>query len=294
MIKNLKLKYLYGDLSLFLVAIMWGGGFVAVKDALNSNISPYYMMTIRFSLSAIMLGIIFRKKLLNIKREDLLRGTILGILLFTSFAFQTVGLKYTTPGKQAFLTATYVVLVPFLTFVIYKKYPGWYSFSSGIIALIGIGLLTLQGPLRLGYGDSLTLICAIFFALHIMFVGKYSQKSDTIALSILQLGIAAIISAIFAVILERPPVGLQIGAYSSLLYLVIFSTMLAFLIQNVAQKYTLPSHAAIILSLESAFGSIFAVIFLKELFSSTMVIGCILIFISILISEIMPNLKRKL
>ena len=283
--KHWNKRYIIADISLLMVAIFWGGGFVAVKSALISNISPFYMIAIRFFLSAILLSIIFYKKLRKINMQEIIYGSILGVMLFLGFAFQTIGLQYTTPGKQAFLTATYVVIVPFLGWIINKKNPGRMAITSAIIALIGIGLLTLKS-LSINLGDSLTIICAVFFALHIVYVGLFSKKGDSIILSIVQIATAAIISFLFAIIFEKPIVAVSYEGYFSLFYLIIFSTMLAFLIQNVAQRFAKPAHTAILLSMESVFGTIFSVIFLGEALGTTMVIGYGIIFFSIIISEI--------
>lgn len=283
--KHWNKKYIIADISLLMVAIFWGGGFVAVKSALICNISPFYMIAIRFFFSAILLSIIFYRRLRKVSMQEIIYGSILGAMLFLGFAFQTIGLQYTTPGKQAFLTATYVVIVPFLGWIINKKSPGRMAIISAIIALIGIGLLTLKS-VSINLGDSLTIICAIFFALHIVYVGMFSKKGDSIVLSIVQIASAALISFLFAIIFEKPVSTVSYEGYFSLFYLIIFSTMLAFLIQNVAQRFAKPAHTAILLSMESVFGTIFSVIFLSEALGTTMIIGCGLIFFSIIISEI--------
>ncbi len=292
--KNIdKKKSFLADMSLLLVAIMWGGGFIAVKGALDS-ITPFYIMAMRFSISVIIMLIVFRKKVKHITKNELKVGTLVGLLLFLGFAAQTIGMQYTTAGKNAFLTGTNVVIVPFLYWVISKRRPDSYSLVSAFLCFIGIGMLTLDGGIRIGLGDSLTLICAVFFAAHIVSVGFFTEKVDAISLVIIQLGAAAVFSIIAALIYEPIPQVLNSDTIFAIGYLAIFSTMIAFIIQNVAQKYTTSTHAAIILCLESVFGSVLSVLMLNEIFTSKMVLGCLTIFIAIITTETKWDfLKRK-
>lgn len=286
-------KMVYADLSLLLVALAWGGGFVVLKDALDS-ITPFYIMAIRFAMATIIMLLFFIKKLKNITRIDMKAGVIIGFLLFLAFSTQTVGLKYTEAGKQAFLTGTNVVIVPFLAWLVHKKRPDGYTIASTFLALIGIALLTLQGSFIMNKGDLLTLICAVFFAAHIVAVGYYAKNMDPYLLALLQMAVAAVIFMIFAILFEPVPKAFNRQMYGAVIYLVLFPTLMAFLIQNVAQKLTTSTHAALILCLEAVFGTILAAIFLKEVFTIQMVIGCILIFCAIILTETkLSFLSRK-
>lgn len=283
---------LFADLALFIVAMLWGGGFVVVKDALNS-ITPFYMMVMRFSLSFLFMCLIFFKKIKRINKKELIGGFVIGAFLFLGFAFQTIGLKYTTAGKQAFLTAIYVVEVPFLCWIIMKKKPDNYSIIAAFLALIGIAILTIHGNLSINLGDNLTIICSIFFAAQIIATGFYAENLDPIILTIIQFGVAAIFSYISALIFEPKLKSMDNSAVMAIIYLSLFSTLIAFLIQTVAQKYTSSTHAAIILSLESFFGCFFSVIFLGEKLTFKLILGCIFIFISIITAETKWNFLRK-
>lgn len=279
-----KRKSILADMSLLFVAIVWGGGFVAVKDALNT-IAPFYIVAIRFIIATLLLCIVFWKKIKIITKKDIKAGFIVGIFLFGGFATQTVGLQYTTPGKQAFLTATYVVIVPFLSWAINKKRPDGYSIIAAFITLIGIGMLSLENSLNIGLGDSLTLLCAVLFAAQIVAISFFTSDIDPVVLTIIQLAVCALFSTAVAVIFEPVPREMGIQGIMSILYLGLFSTMLGLIIQNVAQKYTTETHAAIILSLESLFGCLLSVILLGELFTSKMILGSIFIFIAVITSE---------
>ncbi|MEW8956837.1 DMT family transporter [Clostridium sp.] len=286
-------KTLYADLSLIIVAIVWGAGFVASKEALNIA-KPFYMMTIRFTISTLLMVIVFRKYLKTINKQDLKSGIIVGIFLFLAFGFQTVGLQYTTASKQGFLTAINVVIVPFLYWGISKKRPDMYSIFSAFLCFIGISLLTLQDSITgINLGDALTLLCALFFALHIVSVGYFASKTNPIVLTIIQLGTSAALSSLVAIFTEPMPNNLTLSGTFSLLYLGVFSTLIAFLLQNIAQKHTSSTHAAIILSTECVFGSILSMLILKEIFTFEMFIGSIIIFSSIIISETKLDFLKK-
>jgi drug/metabolite transporter (DMT)-like permease len=257
---------------------------VATKHALGT-ITPYYMMTFRFAIAFLLMSVVFYKRLKTIRFQDFKAGAIIGVFLFVAFAAQTVGLQYTTAGKQAFLTGTNVVIVPFLYWIVKKNRPDKYNLTAAFLCFCGIGLLTLSESLSVNLGDLLTLVCAFFFACHIVSIGYFAEHHDPIVLTVIQLGISAILSLVASLMLETAPQNVPMDTVLAVLYLGLFSTLLAFLIQNVAQKYTSPTHAAIILSLESVFGSILSTILLKELFTSKMFVGCVIIFIAILTAE---------
>ena len=291
--KNIdKKKSLYADLSMLVVAIIWGGGFIAVKNSID-DISPFYLLTLRFGISSIIMALIFHKKIRKTTVKDIKAGSIVGIFLFLGFVAQTYGIKYTTAGKNAFLTGVNVIIVPFLYWMVSKRKPDVYAFIAAFISFIGMGMLTLNGGLHIGLGDGLTILCAFFFAGHIVSVGYFTDTTDPIILSVVQIVAVTVFSIVCAAIFEAPPTTINKNIIIGIGYISIFSTMLAFIIQNVAQKYTYPTHAAIILCLESVFGSIFSVIFLKEMFTLKMVIGCVLIFIAIITSETKWSFLKK-
>ncbi|SQB33738.1 DMT family transporter [Clostridium cochlearium] len=277
-------KSLLADISLLIVAIIWGSGFVATKNALES-ISPFFISTLRFSISTLLMGVIFFKKIKNIDINHLKTGLIVGTFLFLAFSAQTIGLIYTTASKQAFLTGTNVVMVPFIYWFVSKEKPNSYNIIATFLCLIGISFLTLDGSLYINRGDLLTLTCAVFFACHIVSIGYFSKKCDPIILTFTQFLITAILSFLCMIVVEGIPKSIPKEGIFPVFYLGVFSTCIAFLIQTVAQKYTSPSHTAIILCLESVFGSILSCILLDDKFTYKMFIGCILIFLAIITAE---------
>lgn len=277
-------KVLYADLALILVAIIWGSGFVVTKNALNL-ITPFYLIFYRFSISAVLLGIFSYKKLLKASKKDIKAGIIIGIFLFGGFSFQTIGLQYIEAGKQAFITATYVVMVPFIYWAISKKKPNKIEVFAAFLCLIGIGILSLERNLSMGLGELLSLICAIMFALHVSSTGYFAAKSDPYVISVIQFGTTAVLSLFLALLFEERNVAIDSGAIIPILYLAILASMLAFLIQTIAQRHTSSTHTAIILSSEALFGSILGVLILSEPVTLKFIIGSIIILISIISSE---------
>ncbi|MDY0236189.1 MAG: DMT family transporter [Gudongella sp.] len=277
-------KILYADLSLFIVAIIWGSGFIFTKNALD-HMTPFYILGFRFLVASIAMGIIAFKRIKNTKWIDIKAGLIVGFFMFLGFAFQTVGLQYTTVGVQAFITASNVVMVPFFYWMLTKSRPGPYEFFGAILCFIGIGILSLDTNLQVGYGEFLTFLCAIGFALQIVAVGFFAKDVDSYVLSFVQLVIAMVLSFALAIPFEPRITQISSEALVPILYLAIFSTMIAFLTQNIAQKHTTSTHAAIILSLESVFGSIMGILIFSEEVSGKFIIGCMAIFISVLAAE---------
>ncbi len=284
MSKQNRKKIILADLSLIVAAFFWGGGFVAVKDAVSS-IAPFYMITIRFGVASLLLTMVFWKRFRKIKRQDIKIGVLVGIFLFLAFAAQTVGAQYTEAGKQAFLTAVNVVIVPFLTWILYKNKLDMYSIIASILCFIGIGFLTLKDGLSINIGDALTLLCALLFAIHITLLGRYAKMVDSIVLTIIQMATTSVMALPWALFFEPLPQNLPKSIYVSMTYMIIFSSMLGFLIQTIAQKYTTPSHTSMMLCFEAVFGSVLAVIFLGDVFTPGMIIGCLLIFVGIIIAE---------
>ena len=273
---------------LIFVTIIWGFAFVVVKNSLD-YVPPLYMMAFRFTIASVVLALLFLPKFKHLDKSTFFHGMILGIFLFAAYAFQTVGLQFTTAGKNAFLTTTYVMMVPFLNWFFHKSKPSWNCVLAAIIALAGIGLLSLQGDFSMNRGDVLTIICGFFFAVHIIFISRYTQTQDPVLLTILQLAFSALFSWIFAPFTdERFPLQetFRADVIVSMLYLGLFSTLLCFLLQNVCQKYLRASTTSLLLSFESVFGVIFSIIFLKEILTAKMIVGCVLIFFALVLSEV--------
>ena len=277
-------KSLYADLSLLLVAIIWGSGFVVTKNALDV-MTPFYIMGFRFIIAALAITLISFRRLKKATKLDIKAGIIVGFFMFLGFAFQTVGLKYTTAGVQAFITASNVVMVPFMYWILSKKRPDNFEMFGAILCFVGIGVLSLDNNLNVGVGEFLTFLCAIGYALQIVSVGYFAKDVDPFVLSTVQLYFAAILSFIIAIIFEPKITVITSEMIFPIFYLGIFSSMIAFLIQNIAQGHTSSTHAAIIMSLEAVFGSVFSIMLLNDPVNFKFFIGCIAILLSVVASE---------
>ncbi len=285
-----KTKALLSDVSLLFVALVWGGGFIAVKDGLNT-MTPMVLMALRFTLAAFILFVLLRKWIGKITSKDWQQGAVVGTFLFLAFAAQTYGLQFTTASKQGFLTAVYVVVVPLLSWMLYKRRPPIKAFVGSILTLTGIGLMSLTDGLSINFGDALTLLCAVLFAAHIMSIEFFAKSMNTVKLAFIQIAVAAVFSVITALITEPLPSGLTTQSWIAVVYLAVFSTFLCFTVQTIAQKYTTSSHASIIMSLESVFAAVLGVWLLKDVMTFKMIMGSILIFAAILIVEV--EFKKK-
>ena len=286
------------SIGMILATAIWGFAFVIVKEAVDV-ITPLYMLAFRFTIASAVLTILFFKKLKNLNKKIWLHGACLGLWLFLAYVMQTWGCKYTTAGKNAFITVTYVVLVPFLAWFLFKeKVDGW-SAVSAILALIGVGFLSLNGENGINKGDLLTLVCGLLYAVQMVYVDKYTKKEDPLLLTLVQIYVAAALSWISAPLIDGPvPVAaLSKDMVIAMLYLGIGSSAIAFVLQNVGQKYTPPATAAVLLSMESVFGVLFSVMILGEQMDSKMFAGCMIMFIAIIMAEtkfqFLPFAKKK-
>lgn len=284
--------------ALLLATIIWGTTFFIMEGVIN-NIGIYSLLAFRFTFAAVLLAIILFKSLKKIDFGYIWRGMILGMLVITAYIFQTYGLAdvQTTPGKNAFLTAIYCILVPFIFWGITKNRPDRYNIIAAILCLFGITLVSSSGNdfKSICIGDALTLLGGIFFAFHMVCVSIFSKKRDVLLLTMLQFLFAGICAFVPAIFLEKLPSDIPTGTIFAVIYLALFATCLCYILQNVGQKYTEPSSAALILSLEAVFGVIFSIIFTNEILTFKLFTGFAIIFIAILISELKPKfLKRNI
>ena len=277
-----------------LATIIWGGSFVVMKSSVDV-LPTFWLLAIRFSLAALALSLLFWKKWKLLDLHCLLGGTVMGFFLFIAYVFQTFGLEGTTPGKNAFLTAVYCVIVPFRYWAVTRRRPDRFHLLAAVLCIAGIGLVSLNGDLSINTGDLLTLVGGLFFAAHIVAVAKFSEGRDIFLLTALQF-ISFAVCAWLCVLFTRPP--LDTGVFTSeltlsLAYLVAFATCGGLLFQNIGQKFTAPATAAVLLSLEAPFGVIFSILFAEERPTPAMFIGFALIFLAVVCSETKFAFLRK-
>ena len=271
---------------LTLTALIWGTGFVVMKNTLSS-VPPAAIIAIRYTIAAALTAVLFRRHLKGVARADVARGALVGLLLALAYIVQTIGLAYTTAGKNAFLTTVYVLLVPFASWLIFRQKLSRRNFLAAGLMLAGIGCLSLDGESGgLNIGDLLTILCGVFYAAHIMAVERCQRKTNTYALIVLQFAFAAAFAAVYHLLFERGlPMSLHMDTVGSLLYLSVFSTTVAMSLQNIGQSMAPASHASILLSLESVFGALASCIFLGEAVTPRMLLGFAVIFAALVVNS---------
>ena len=292
-------KYI-GEIALFSITIFWGVTFAIIKLALN-DISPMVFIGIRFSLAALILLPFLLKPLLNSNIDLIKAGLFLGLLYFIGFATQTVGLQYTTATKSGFITGTFVIFIPILQLILERRAPGKGNIFGILLVIIGLILLSSKGVTVLdilnelgsnfNIGDLLTLICAIFYALYVVYIDIITKKFDYKPLIILQVLFTGIAGFVLAFLFDAA--GIESIRYDFnktvilvILYTAIFSSILATVIQTKYQKVVTPTKAGIIFSLEPIFAALFAFLIIQEEISSFGIVGCIFIFTGVLVSEL--------
>ena len=279
--------------ALFGASLIWGSSFLVVKNSVDT-ITPHVLLLIRFSVGGLLLCLIFFHRLRELNCDYFIKGSLLGLLLFLGYSLQTIGITDTTPGKNAFLSAIYCVLVPFIYWAVDRKKPDSYNFLAALVGITGIGFVSLNGDLKIRMGDAFTLAGGIFYAAHMVALAKLSRDKDPVLLTIMQFGYGSVFSLIIALLFEEAPAKLTTDTILGLAFLAVFATAGAILLQNIGQKYTSPTSASIILSLESVFGVLFSVLFYHEEITLRIFIGFALIFLAVIISETrLSFLKRK-
>ncbi len=283
-----KLSPKTANLLLLLVAIIWGGGFIAGKVALET-VSPQWILFVRFSLAALCMGFLFFRQIKTAAAACVRWGLALGILQYAGLFIQLFALQYTTTAKQSFLAATYVLFTPFVARLIFRRRISLQSCLAAVLALCGIAFLSLGDIQNIQSGDFLTLGFALIFSVQIVLVGKLAQRFAIIPLTFYQMLGAAVFAGLTACLSGLPEQAVSLRSVLGILYLGILNTAVAFGLQNFAQKFTSASHAALLLSLESVFGLVFSLLFYGDSFTLRMGIGCMLIFLSLLVSNQNPG-----
>lgn len=275
------------DIALLFVTFIWGTTFLTVKNALT-GIAPFTFLAIRFSIAFIFLILYKPSTLRKLSPDQLKPGLLIGTFLFSGFAFQTIGLKYTSASNAGFITGLSVVIVPLFCLLINKKSPGYMVIIGAVLSALGLGLLTINDSIGIGKGDLFVLICAFSFALHIIFVGLYAQNHDPVHLAATQIGCVAVLS-LFAAIVMPKEVLPSIWTEEVLIALAITAipaTSLALLIQNSVQKFTSASKTAIIFAMEPVFSGLMAYFWGNEILTTQNLCGAGLIFLGMIFAEI--------
>jgi drug/metabolite transporter (DMT)-like permease len=281
------------DLSLALVALIWGATFVVVKRALN-EISTVYFLALRFGLASVCMLVLFMPAFLRADRATvrtgLQGGAAAGLLLWLGYLLQTFGLKFTTAGKSGFLTGFYIVLVPPLGALLYGRWPQFRELAAIVIAGTGMVVMTfpsVRGKMAVNLGDLLTIGCAVAFAGHILVLSHYSKRGQVQAVALGQIVTAALLST-GSLLLERPVARWSSKVIFALVLTAIFATAVAFAIQTWGQRYTTATRTALIFALEPVFALATAVLVGNEPLTVSALTGGALIMAGVVAVELKP------
>jgi drug/metabolite transporter (DMT)-like permease len=281
-----------------MIAFIWGSTFVLVKEALN-DASPLVLNSARMVVAAVLLAIFYRKKIAVLTKPALTAGVVVGIFLYLGYAFQTTGLKLTTPSKSAFLTGTSSVLVPLALVAIWRAHIHLWRVAGIMLALIGLFLMTVPGGgtgladfAKVNLGDILTVGCALCFTFHVIFVGRASQRFPFEQVAFLQVGTAAILMTVSAPLLEHPYFRPTPTVIAAVLITGILCTAVAFTVQSWAQQFTPATHTALIFTTEPVFAWLTSFIYLHERLGLRAGAGALLILGGVLVSELLGHVEK--
>ena len=297
MIKN---KVIRADLIMLLAAAIWGFAFVAQREGMET-MGPFLFNAARFFIgSAVLFPLVWylsKKNKTPTNKEIstkklLIAGTIAGLFLFLASSFQQVGIQYTTAGKAGFITGLYIFFVPLIG-IFFGQRTGSGTWLGAFIAVIGLYLLSINDDFSIARGDLLQLICAVFFASHILVVGYVAKRMDPLKLSLIQYVVSGVLSFFIAIAIELITWQMIVDTAIPLLYAGVMSIGVGYTLQVVAQQHAKSSHAAIILGLEGAFAVLGGWLILDENLSTRGLIGCGLMLSGMFLSQLLPRLSLK-
>ena len=293
-------RKMLGNALLILTAMIWGTAFVFQRVGMES-IEPITFNVSRMALAAVAVGAVSalpsqaRKRKLDAmsaaEREAYRKNTIIGGICCGSFLaaasiFQQMGIVYTTAGKAGFITAMYMLLVPVIGFVLFRRRNSWIVWLAVLMGVVGMYFLCMTESLHLNRGDTLVCICAVLFSGHILCCDHFAGLGDPIRISAIQFAACTVLSSAAALILEEPTWAKISSAAIPILYCGIVSGGIGYTLQIIAQKYTDPAIASLLMSLESVFAVIAGALLLGERMSGREILGCVIMFAAIVLVQI--------
>ena len=285
---------LFWKVLLLSVAVVWGYSFTTMKDALDT-IPVFELLYVRFLPAALVMFIIFYKRIFaHLNARNLIVGLGMGALMWAAYALQTVGLAYTTAGKNAFLTGTYCILVPFASYFLSGEKLTRYNLGAALLCLAGIGLVALDS-VEFNIGDAITLGGAVFFAIQMAVTAKYGRKMDINVITFWMFVGNGVLSLISSLLFEtQAPASVWTPSFTAVMaFLSVGCTCVALLIQNVGLAHVPASTGSLLLSMESPSGVLFSVLLMGEALTPRLLAGFVLIFLSIVLSETHFDFMRR-
>jgi len=280
------------ELVLLSCTLIWGATFVITKKSLD-DASPMILVAIRFGIASAVFLAIFFSTLVKMNRAALIKGGILGLLLFAGFVPQTFGLRYTSASKSGFITGMLVVFTPLFQLAIERRPPKTGNLVGVVLVSIGLYLLTSPAGSQFNLGDGLTLACAVLFALYIVYLDIFSKEQNVTQLAFLQMVVIATLAALGGLLFEKWHFEFKLHLALALAYLSIMATVVTLYLQTAYQRQTTPTRAAIIFSLEPVFSAAFAYFVDHESIGVLGVVGGGVIVMGLLISELSDIVFRS-
>ena len=277
---------LFWKLMLVAMALIWGYSFLIMKTVLDV-VPTFMLLACRFLLSAVIMFVLFRKRIkAHFNREYVGFGVLMGCVIWSAYAAQTLGLVDTTPGKNAFLTGTYCILVPFIALILFKERVTKWHIASAVLCLVGVGFVALDN-LSIQMGDLMTLVGAVFFAVDMAVVGHIGRTRDVSVLTSWMFLFVGLFSLAATLAFEPrvPAAQWTPEVIGQLVFLAVVCTTIGLLLQNQALSHVPPATGSLLLSLESPSGVLFSVLMAGEVLTGKLIFGFALIFLSIVLSE---------
>ena len=285
-------RQLLADSALVAVTFIWGSTFVLVKDIIE-QVSPMLFLAMRFALGALVLAAVAVPlgKWRGFSMRELRWGALTGLMLWAGYAFQTVGLQWTTASNGGFITGLSVVMVPLFGVLLLRQRPHRAAMAGVVLSTTGLALLTLhiEQGLQFNLGDLLVLGCAVAFALQVITIAHAAAWADPLRLALVQVGVAALLDALAAIVFEHPISNVSPQIWAGAAFLGIAATGLAFTIQVTVQRFTTAMHTALVFTLEPVFAAIFGVWLQGDRFGWLALLGAAFILGGMLVAELGPQ-----
>lgn len=282
--------------------VIWGMGFVVNTYVLDNGWDDSQLLFVRFFTAMVFMFLIFMKRIIHTDMDTLRKGLLLGIFLFLGFFFQTWGLESTTASNNALITAGYIIFLPIIVYIMERRLVHKQTLFAGGITFLGIMIISVdfKNLASINMGDLYTFIGSVFWGIHIYLLGIHAKKKDPVVLMAFQLVVVSVLAFIAMMIKAGMPL-VNYNDWDSLKVLLaailvgFFASFIAFTFQSIGQKHSNETEAAILISSESVFGPIFAVLILNELFNLKLVLGIVFVFFGVLLSEIdiLAVLKKR-
>lgn len=280
-----------GVTALLSATLLWATTFVMMKSAME-EVPVLWVIALRFAGAALLLAVVAGKRLKQLDKGTLIGGAKMGVLLFSAYWLQNIGLTMIEPGKNAFLLTGYTILTPFVAWIWNKTRPDRFNVIAAGMCFLGMGLASFGSDLTVGKGELITISSGLFYAFHIVCSGRETQGRDTLLISFVQMATIGALSLLLTPLFGEFPHDVRPSTWLNIAYLSIICTGLCFLLQAYGQKYTPPMEVSIILPFESVFGALFSIA-LGETVTPREGTGYVLMFLAAIVSEVRPGRKKE-